>query len=157
MKNFLAVALLISLSTGFYFFFKTNNSPKKILLSSKNCDILAGPCTFNYQGQNFIRLEFAPSKVNNTTPFQVTMSLLENVSHVSRINNVQLNFQGIDMNLNAYFDLFSTNDKDYIVEAKLPYCTLKKMSWKLLLNFKALLKNNSVKQFFVVHDFTVIN
>ena len=155
MKNFLAAILLIILSIGFYIYFSSSSSPKKILLSSKNCDLLNSPCIFNYRGKNFIQVSFSPSKINNKSPFQVRASLI--TPNLESVKKVELRFQGIDMNLNAFFDLFSSNEKDFIVEAKLPYCTLKKMSWKLLINFKAILKDHSVKQFFIVQDFTVIN
>lgn len=93
--------------------------------------------------------------VNNKSPFEVKIKLLD-PNHVL-VKKIHVTFQGIDMNLNAFYDLYSPDNQVFLTQARLPYCTLKKMSWKLLVNFTGALKDQTQKQFYIVHDFTVIN
>lgn len=156
MKNVIAAAMLTALSLGFYFFFVNQSGPKKILLRSKNCELLQQECVFNYQGKNVLRLYFDPKKVNNKEPFMVHTELLD--SDHMLVDKMELKLQGIEMNLNFFADLFTKNGKDFSVEARLPFCTLKKMGWKVLLNFQATYKDSKdSKVFYIVQEINVIN
>jgi hypothetical protein len=156
MKNFIAALLLTVLSLGFYFYFANQSSPKKILLRSKNCDLMKNECVFNYQGKNLVSLTFDPNKVNNKDPFMVYSEITDSGHWL--VDKMELKLQGIEMNLNFFGDLYTKNGKNFSVEAKLPFCTLKKMGWKVLLNFQAKRKNtDDTKFFYIVQEISVLN
>lgn len=156
MKKIITAALIISLSLGFYILFNTQKGPRKILLRSKNCDLLQRKCVFNYQGKNVLRLYFTPKKINNRESFMVHAELLD--VNQMLVDKIELTLKGIDMNLNFFTDLFTINGHEFAGEAKLPFCTLKKMGWKVLLNFQANFKNTKESKFFyIVQEIDVIN
>lgn len=150
----LILGLSILFSVGFYY----QQKPKTILLSSKNCNLPDRPCTIKYQGEKLLTIYLEPAegsrRINNLEPFEFKIINLQSAKYV--IDKFNIQFQGIDMNLNSFSDIYTKDKKEYLEKMRLPYCTLKKMKWNLKVSFTAY-KEERAQRFMIINQFDVLS
>ncbi|MGB0453099.1 MAG: hypothetical protein ACPGJV_05230 [Bacteriovoracaceae bacterium] len=150
MKTFLqitAIALTVALSA--FIASRFDLGKETVILGTDQCPLPAtAKCKLGPSRGKDSLITLKSSALSNKSPFQLEVLLEENLKALS----IEAQFIGIGMELNETLNFSKSTDSLWKVSGILPFCTLKKMEWKLIL----LVETESQKLKFI-KNFEVIN